>query len=286
MWILYAIGSAFFAGITSILAKCGISKADSNVATALRCIVILVFSWIMVFITGSFSQLTTISMKTLLFLVLSGFSTGASWLFYFKALQIGDINKVVAVDKSSIVLTILLSFLLFQEKVTLFKLIGMVCITIGTYFMIEKKKIIENKTGKSWFTYAILSVIFASLTTILGKIGITNIESNLGSAMRTSVVLVMSWVIVFVFKKQHTIKDIPKKELGFICLSGVATGASWLCFYKALKIGPASLVVPIDKLSILITVFFSYFVFHETISKKVFIGLLLITVGTLVMLIG
>lgn len=285
MWMIYAFGSAFFAGITAILAKCGIRKTDSNVATAIRTGVVLVFSWLMVGIVGSFQEIYTISNFTLLFLILSGLSTGASWLFYFKALQLGNINKVAAIDKSSIILTIILSFIFFQEEVTLYKLLGMIAIGFGTYLMLEKKEGQQTSKNNRWFLYAWLSVIFASLTTILGKIGITGIESNLGTTIRTSVVLVMAWIVVFVTKKQSTVKDIDKKELFFICLSGIATGGSWLCYYHALQTGPASLVAPIDKLSIVVTVIFSSLVFHEYLSKKSLSGLVLIVLGTLVMLL-
>ncbi len=285
MWIVYAFGSAFFAGITAILAKMGIQKTDSNLATALRTIVVFFFAWLMALLAGSINQISSIAPTTLLFLILSGLATGASWLFYFKALQIGNINQVVAVDKTSIVLTIILSFIFFQETVTIYKLTGMIMIVAGTYLMLEKRENTNTTYKNSWFIYAVLSVIFASLTTILGKIGISEIESNLGTAIRTSIVLLMAWLIVLVERKQLTISDIPKKEFFFIALSGIATGSSWLCFYRALQIGPASLITPIDKLSIVVTVIFSYFVFGEKISKKAFSGLVFIVVGTLVMLI-
>lgn len=286
MWILFAFGSAFFAGITAILAKCGIRKTDSTVATAVRTIVVLLFSWLMVFVVGSQDQLGSIDPNTWLFLILSGLATGASWLCYFRALQLGDINKVVPVDKSSVILTMLLAFLFLQEPITPFGGIGVVLIAAGTFLMIEKKDV-EQKEGqkKSWFLYAAGSAIFASLTSILGKIGISGVESNLGTAIRTAVVLLMAWVMVFVAGKAGEVRKIPKNELGFICLSGIATGASWLCYYRALQDGLASIVVPIDKLSILVTVAFSYFVFHERLSKKSAIGLVLIVAGTLAMLI-
>lgn len=286
MWILFAFGSAFFAGITAILAKCGIRKTDSTVATAVRTIVVLLFSWLMVFVVGSQDQLGSIDPNTWLFLILSGLATGASWLCYFRALQLGDINKVVPVDKSSVILTMLLAFLFLQEPITPFGGVGVVLIAAGTFLMIEKKDV-EQKEGqkKSWFLYAAGSAIFASLTSILGKIGISGVESNLGTAIRTAVVLLMAWVMVFVAGKAGEVRKIPKNELGFICLSGIATGASWLCYYRALQDGPASIVVPIDKLSILVTVAFSYFVFHERLSKKSAIGLVLIVAGTLAMLI-
>lgn len=286
MWVVFAFGSAFFAGVTSILAKCGIRKTDSTVATAIRTIVVLIFSWLMVFIAGSQNQLGSIDGKTLLFLILSGLATGGSWLCYFKALQIGDINKVVPIDKSSIILTIILAFIFLNENVSLTKAMGIVLIGAGTFLMIEKKDAdFKKQKGKSWLLYAMGSAVFASLTSILGKIGISNVESNLGTAVRTCVVLLMAWVMVFVTGKQHTIRNIQKKELVFICLSGIATGASWMCYYKALQDGLASVVVPIDKLSVLVTVAFSYIVFHEKLSKKSAVGLVSIVAGTLVMLI-
>lgn len=286
MWILFAFGSAFFAGVTAILAKCGIRKTDSTVATAVRTIVVLLFSWLMVFVVGSQDQLGSIGPNTWLFLILSGLATGASWLCYFRALQLGDINKVLPVDKSSVILTMLLAFLFLQEPITLFGGIGVVLIAAGTFLMIEKKDVEQKEDQKkSWFLYAAGSAIFASLTSILGKIGISGVESNLGTAIRTAVVLLMAWVMVFVAGKAGEVRKIPKNELGFICLSGIATGASWLCYYRALQDGPASIVVPIDKLSILVTVAFSYFVFHERLSKKSAIGLVLIVAGTLAMLI-
>ena len=286
MWILFAFGSAFFAGITAILAKCGIRKTDSTVATAVRTIVVLLFSWLMVFVVGSQDQLGSIDPNTWLFLILSGLATGASWLCYFRALQLGDINKVVPVDKSSVILTMLLAFLFLQEPITPFGGIGVVLIAAGTFLMIEKKDVEQKEDQKkSWFLYAAGSAIFASLTSILGKIGISGVESNLGTAIRTAVVLLMAWVMVFVAGKAGEVRKIPKNELGFICLSGIATGASWLCYYRALQDGLASIVVPIDKLSILVTVAFYYFVFHERLSKKSAIGLVLIVASTLAMLI-
>ena len=286
MWIIYAFGSAIFAGLTSILAKCGIRQTDSTVATAIRTIVVLAFSWLMVFVVGSQGQIGSIGGKTLIFLILSGLATGASWLCYFKALQIGDINKVVPIDKSSTVLTILLAFIFLHEEISLPKAIGVVLIAIGTFMMIEKKDTKPQDTkGKGWLFYAVGSAVFASLTAILGKVGISGVELNLGPAIRTVVVLIMAWVMVFATGKQGEIHKVPKNELGFICLSGLATGASWLCYYKALHGGLASVVVPIDKLSILVTIAFSYIVFHEHLSKKAAGGLVLIVAGTLVMLV-
>lgn len=310
MWLIYAIGSAFFAGVTSILAKCGIRKTDSNVATAVRTIVVLLFSWGMVWIVGSGDQITSISGRTLLFLILSGAATGASWLCYFHALQIGDINKVVPVDKSSTVLTILLALIFLGEGISLTKAAATTVIALGIFLMIERKEPSEidedcgevrQQTGggndsaevpckkqinwkqSAWLAYAAGSAFFASLTAILGKVGISGVESNLGTAIRTCVVLVMAWVMVFVTGKQREVRRIDKKELRYICLSGIATGASWICYYRALQEGPASVVTPIDKLSVIVTVVFSYFVFGEKLNKKAMAGLVLLTVGTVAM---
>ena len=285
MWILYAAGSAFFAGITSILAKCGIRKTDSTVATSLRTMVILLFSWLIVWIVGSGSQIAAISGVTLLFLVLSGAATGASWLCYFRALQTGDINKVVPIDKLSTVLTILLALLFLGEGISLRKMVAVFLIAAGIFLMIEKKDVKDQKAdGKSgWMLYAAGSAFFASLTAILGKIGISGVESNLGTAIRTAGVLIMAWGMFFITGKEKDIKKIDRKELVFICLSGIATGVSWLCYYRALQEGPASVVAPIDKLSVLVTVVFSYFVFGEKLTGKALAGLLLLTAGTVAM---
>ena len=285
MWLLFAFGSALFAGLTAILAKCGIRNTDSNVATALRTGVVLVFSWLMVFVVGAQSGIRDISAKVLIFLILSGLSTGISWLCYFKALQIGDINKVTPIDKSSTVITMLLAFIFLGEEITWLKFVSMILIGIGTYLMIQKKETQEKKEDKKWLLYAVGSAVFASLTSILGKIGIQDVNSNLGTAIRTAVVLVMAWIVVFVTGKQDTVKNIDRKSWLFLILSGFATGGSWLCYYRALQTGPASVVVPIDKLSILVTIAFSYVVFHEKLSLKSGAGLLLIVVGTLALLI-
>ena len=285
MWVLYAVGAAFFAGITAILAKCGIRETDSTVATAIRTVVVLIFAWLMVFVVGSGGQITALSAKTWVFLILSGLATGGSWLCYFKALQLGEVNKVVPIDKSSTVLTILLAFVFLHESVSVAKAIGVVGIALGTFLMIEKKDVAKKETtGHGWFFYAVGAAVFASLTAILGKVGIEGVESNLGTAIRTVVVLVMAWVMVFVTGKQHTLRHVPKKELGFICLSGLATGGSWLCYYHALQDGLASVVVSIDKLSILVTILFSYVVFHETLNRRSAVGLVAIVAGTLLML--
>ena len=282
MWIIYAIGSSFFAGITSILAKCGIKKTDSNTATAIRTIVVLLFSWIMVLLTGTQSQITQIGGKTLLFLILSGLATGASWLCYFHAIQNGDINKVVPIDKSSTILTILFALIFLGEGLTLQKAVCVILIGVGTMLMISPKKTEGKRMQKnSWLIYAILSAVFASLTAILGKIGIEGVDSNLGTAIRTTVVLFMAWMMVFITGKSREIRQIEKKELIFLILSGLATGASWMCYYRALQDGPASVVVPIDKLSILVTIVFSGIIFHEKLTRKAAAGLGCILLGTI-----
>ena len=270
MWVTMAVLSALFAGVTSILAKCGIKKTDSDVATALRTIIVLAFSWIMVFVVGSFDTIAEISSKSLAFLILSGIATGASWLCYFKALSIGNVNKVVPVDKSSTILTVLLAIVLFGETKNLtLKLICTFFLAVGIFLMIEKKACEDKKGNTSaWLPYAAASAVFAALTSILAKVGIENVESNLGTAIRTCVVLIMAWIIVFIKGKQSFITKINKKELIFIGLSGVATGCSWLCYYYAIQNGIVSVVVPIDKLSILVSIAFSRIVFNERLSKK------------------
>ena len=284
LWIIAAIFSAFFAGLTSILAKCGIKKTDSDLATALRTIVVLFFSWIMVFVVGSQSTIADIRPTSLVFLVLSGIATGASWICYFKALSTGDINKVVPIDKSSTILTVLLAMICFGETTNLAaKLVATGVLGVGIFLMVEKKKNAGTAEGRAWMVYAALAAIFAALTSILAKVGISGVESNLGTAIRTAVVLLMAWIVVFLRGKQKGLKTLDKRELLFISLSGLATGASWLCYYYAIGHGLVSVVVPIDKLSILVTVAFSYIVFKEKLSIKAMAGLGLMVAGTLLM---
>ena len=286
MWLIAAILSAVFAGLTAILAKCGIKKTDSDVATAIRTVVVLIFAWVMVFVVGSAELITSIETKPLIFLLLSGLATGASWICYFKALSMGDVNKVVPIDKSSTILSVLLAIICFGETEQLaIKLIGTVILAIGIFLMVEKKQNGQKEEHRAWMIYAVLSALFAALTSILAKIGISGVESNLGTAIRTGVVLLMAWIIVFVKGKQHQIKTLDKKELVFIALSGIATGASWLFYYYAIQNGIVSVVVPIDKLSIVFTVAFSYFVFKEKLSRKAFAGLALMVAGTLLMVV-
>lgn len=287
MWLLMAILSAFFAGITSILAKCGVRKTDSDVATALRTIVVLLFSWLMVFVVGSQNTLSSISPRSLLFLALSGLATGASWICYFKALSMGDVNKVVPIDKSSTILTVLMAIIIFGETNRLpVKLISTALLAAGVFLMIEKKAAGESTGRRGWIIYAVLSAVFAALTSILAKVGIENVESNLGTALRTGVVLVMAWAVVLIKGKQPMVKQLDARETVFIALSGVATGASWLCYYYAIQNGTVSIVVPIDKLSIIVSMAFSYLVFGEKLSKKALLGLALMVGGTLLMAIA
>lgn len=285
MWLVMAVLSAFFAGITSVLAKCGIKKTDSDVATAIRTIVVLAFSWIMVAIVGSFNTIKNVTPKSLVFLILSGVATGASWLCYFKALSTGDVNKVVPIDKSSTILTILLAIIFFGETNNLWiKLVCAFFLAVGIFLTIDKKET-DGESKGTWLPYAIGSAVFAALTSIFAKVGIDGVESNLGTAIRTVVVLIMAWMVVFVKGKQSQIKEIEGKELFFILVSGVATGASWLCYYYAIQSGIVSVVVPIDKLSVLIAVGFSIVVFKEKLSVKAAIGLAIMTIATVAMAI-
>lgn len=285
LWLFFAFGSALFAGLTAVLAKIGIENVNSTLATAVRTAVVLVFSWLMVFIVGSQDGIGSISARTLLFLVLSGLATGASWLCYFRALQLGDVNKVAPIDKSSTVLTILLAFILLGEPISLPQVAGVVCIGAGTLMMIARTQ--EGGAVKSsrWLIYALLSAVFASLTSIFGKIGVEDVESNLGTAIRTAVVLVMAWLMVFITGGQKGIRLISRRSWLFLILSGLATGASWLCYYRALQDGPASVVVPIDKLSILVTIIFSGVVLKEKLTRRAAAGLVLILIGTGAMLL-
>lgn len=286
MWLLCAFGSAFFAGITAILAKCGIRKTDSTVATAIRTIVVLAFAWAMVFVAGAQGGLTTIDARSLTFLALSGLATGASWLCYFRALQLGDVNKVVPIDKSSTVLTILLAAALLGESITYLKGLATLAIGAGTLLMIEPRRPRSGTPANGrWLPFAVGSAAFASLTAILGKIGIAGVESNLGTALRTGVVLLMSWMMVLVTGKRREAAHVPRRELALIALSGLATGASWLCYYRALQDGPASAVVSVDRLSLLVTVLFSRIVLHEKLSARAVFGLAAIVAGTLLMLL-
>ena len=303
MWMLFAAGSAVCAGLTAVLAKCGIRNADSNVVTAIRTSVVLLFAWLMVFLTGVQGETAALSSRNYTFLILSGLSTGVSWLCYFKALQLGDVNKVAPIDKSSTILTMLLAFAILSEPLKINMIIGMAAMGAGTYLMIQKRPEVQetalqaagdHRSGgrrkkiapsNQCLLYAAGSAVCASLTSILAKIGIDGVDSNLGTAIRTGVVLIMAWAIVFITKKQNTIKQITKRDLIFIILSGLATGASWLCYFKALQDGPASIVVPVDKLSIVVTVAFSYFILHERLTKKALLGLLLLVGGSLTLLI-
>lgn len=284
MWLIMAVLSAFFAGLTSILAKCGIKKTDSDVATAVRTVVVLLFAWVMVFLAGSYGQIGGIAPKSFVFLILSGLATGASWICYFKALSMGDVNKVVPIDKSSAVLTVLLAMICFGETDHFpVKLCCTAVLAAGIFLMVEKKETEKKDVDGKWKLYAVLSALFAALTSILAKAGIVGVESNLGTALRTGVVLLMAWAMVFLKGKQKQMKEIDRKELFYISLSGLATGASWLCYYYAIQNGIVSVVVPIDKMSILVTVLFSFLVFHEKLSRKAFAGLCLMAAAAVIM---
>lgn len=287
MWILFAFGSALFAGMTSVLAKMGLQKVDSDLATALRTVIVLLFSWLMVFLVGSEGTITLVSGRSLVFLILSGGATGASWLCYFKALQLGSVNRVTPIDKSSTILTVVLAFLFLNEVPGIWKLIGLVLLAAGMILMVQRtdgQGEEQSRAGKSWIFYAVLSAVFAALTSILAKVGIQGIESNLGTAIRTIVVLVMAWGIVLLRNKHGDLQGIDRRSWLFLVFSGLATGLSWLCYYRALQEGPASVVVPIDKLSILVTIVFSRVFLQECLPKKAKAGLLLVVGGTLMML--
>lgn len=286
LWLGFALGSAFFAGITAVLAKVGMKNVNSTLATAIRTVVVLVFSWWMVFLVGSQAEIARLSGRTLFYLVLSGLSTGASWLCYFRALQLGDVNKVAPIDKSSTVLTILLAFLLLGEPVSAPQIVGVLGIGTGTLLMISRKETdVGGKPDGRWLLFACLSALFASLTSIFGKIGVEGVESNLGTAIRTVVVLGMAWLMVFVTGQQKGIRRIGRKDWLFLLLSGLSTGLSWLCYYRALQDGPASVVVPVDKLSILVTIVFSRLILHEKLSRRAAAGLALLVLGTGAMLL-
>ncbi|MFC2459233.1 EamA family transporter [Peptidiphaga sp.] len=285
MWLVFALASALLAGLTSILAKCGIRKTDSDVATAVRTAVVVVFAWTMVGVAGSFGQIADIDARSLLFLILSGLATGASWLCYFRALQIGDVNKVVPVDKSSTVLTIVLAFVFLGERVSLATAAAVASIGLGTLMMVERRDVAGEPGARrgGWLPFVVLSAVFASLTALLGKVGIEGVESNLGTAVRCVVVLAMAWLVVLARGKGGLVRASPRGELGFLCLSGLATGGSWLCYFRALQEGPASVVVPVEKLSVLVSIGFAFVVFRERLTRKGFAGLCLVTAGTLAM---
>lgn len=291
MWVLFALASAVFAGLTSVLAKAGVQNVNSNLATAIRTTVVLIFAWLIAAGTGTLPSITNLSPTTWLFLVLSGLATGGSWLCYFRALQLGDVNKVVPVDKSSIILTVIFAFIFLGESVTPLKVIGLIAIAIGTWFMVMNKptdhssKPSSQSQSHTWLYFALASAVFAALTSILGKVGIEGVDSNLGTAIRTTVVLVLAWAIAIGRKDTTHIKDISRFELLMLVLSGIATGASWLCFYHALQIGPASGVVPVDKLSVGFAILFAYFAFGERLTKRSAIGLAVLIAGTILMVV-
>lgn len=286
MWIVAAVFSAFFAGITAILSKCGIKNVNSDVATAIRTSVVLVFAWAIVFVTGAYETLSEIDPRSLIFLVLSGIATGTSWICYFKALSLGEVSKVAAVDKSSVIFSVLIAIAVFPTERRLWwvKLICLAAVGAGTWLMTEIKRS-EEKTKTTWFFFALLSAIFAAITSVLSKLGMENVNSDCATAIRTGIVLIMAWLIVFAKKETGLVKEVNKKDLLFLVLSGISTGISWLCYFYAIQHGQISVVVPIDKLSIVITVVFSVIFLKEKASSKVWLGLGLLTAGTLCMAI-
>lgn len=285
MWMLFACGAAFFAGVTAVLAKAGIRHTDSTVATALRTPVVLAGAWAMVLLVGSQDSLGRADARSLVLLVLSGLATGASWLCYFRALQLGEVSKVVPIDKMSTVMTVLLAVVLLGEGLSPAGGAGVALMTAGTLLMLERDDLRALphalRGGGGWLVYALGSAVFAALTAVLGKAGIVGVESSLGTAVRTAVVLVMAWALVLATGKWGEVRRVPRGELGWVLASGAATAASWLCFYRALQEGPASVVVPIDRLSVLVTVAFSAFVLREPVGRRYLVGLALLVAGTL-----
>lgn len=278
MWILFAVGSAFFAGATSVLAKAGIKSVSSNFATAFRTGVVLIFSWLMVFVVGCQNAVSTITPRALVFLALSGAATGLSWLCYFKALSIGNLSKVVAVDKSSTFLTILLALIFFHEPFHWLTGLGIAVMIVGTALMLEKGD--AKKGERGWLFYAAGSAVFAALQSILGKVGVQDMDSTLTTALRTVVVLVFAWAIVLVKKEGGDWKKMTRRDAVLLVLSGITTGASWLCYYRALQTGRASVVVPIDKCSMLFAVALSAIFLKEKQTRRSLLALALVVAGT------
>lgn len=279
MWILFAVGSAFFAGATSVLAKAGIQSVSSNFATAFRTGVVLIFSWLMVFVVGCQNAVSTITPRALVFLTLSGAATGLSWLCYFKALSIGNLSKVVAVDKSSTFLTILLALIFFREPFHWLTGLGIAVMIAGTALMLEKGD--AKKGERGWLFYAAGSAVFAALQSILGKVGVQDMDSTLATALRTMVVLIFAWAIVLGKKEGGDWKKMTRRDAVLLVLSGITTGASWLCYYRALQTGRASVVVPIDKCSMLFAVALSAIFLKEKQTRRSLLALALVVAGTL-----
>lgn len=279
MWILFAVGSAFFAGATSVLAKAGIKSVSSNFATAFRTGMVLICSWLMVFVVGCQNAVSTITPRALVFLALSGAATGLSWLCYFKALSIGNLSKVVAVDKSSTFLTILLALIFFREPFHWLTGLGIAVMIAGTALMLEKGD--AKKGEKGWLFYAAGSAVFAALQSILGKVGVQDMDSTLATALRTVVVLIFAWAIVLGKKEGGDWKKMTRRDAVLLVLSGITTGASWLCYYRALQTGRASVVVPIDKCSMLFAVALSAIFLKEKQTRRSLLALALVVAGTL-----
>ena len=278
MWILFAVGSAFFAGATSVLAKAGIQSVSSDFATAFRTGVVLLFSWLMVFVVGCQNAVSTITPRALVFLALSGAATGLSWLCYFKALSIGNLSKVVAVDKSSTFLAILLALIFFREPFHWLTGLGIAVMIVGTALLLEKGD--AKKGERGWLFYAAGSAVFAALQSILGKVGVQDMDSTLATALRTVVVLAFAWAIVLGKKEGGDWKKMTRRDAVLLVLSGITTGASWLCYYRALQTGRASVVVPIDKCSMLFAVALSGIFLKEKQPRRSLLALALVVAGT------
>lgn len=284
MWLIYAFAASFFAGITAILAKIGLTNTEVRVATAIRTSVVLIFAWFMVLVTGGLLHIPTIDIQIVYYLVISGIATGASWLCYFKALQLGDVSRVTPIDKSSTILTMILAIIFFNEHFSTLKLFAMVIIGIGIILMIHLDSSQERATNKRWVYYAIGAAFFASLTTIFAKMGVRYMHTTLAMAIRTTVVFIMAWLMVYLNKNKYPLVEIEKHSWKYLVWSGITTGVSWFFYHEAIAEGPSSVVVPIDKLSIVITIIFSYLVLKEKVSFRTVIGLGTIVVGTMLLL--
>lgn len=297
LWLIAAFASALFAGVVSILAKCGLKTMNSDVATALRTCVVAIFTWVMVAIVGSAGSVAAITPRSWLFLALSGLATGASWICYFKALSLGDVNRVVPIDKSSTLMAVIISIVLFNETNDLaLRLVGTLVATVGTFLMIERKandaapvkgadtasrdSCPDRASGDTSLIFALLAAVFAALTSVLAKVGIEGVESNLATAIRTMFVLVMAWVIVIGKGKLKQVREINRGDFAFLVASGIATGASWLCYYYAIQMGQVSVIVQVDKLSLLVSIAFASAVFGERLSRRGTLGLAFIVLGT------
>ena len=278
MYIIYALLASVFSGLTSVFAKTGIKNIDSLLATFLRTIVISLFLFLIVIWKENLNEIFLLDKKTILFLILSGISNTLLWICYFKALDLGTVSKVTPVDKTSIVLTLILSSLFLNEKITTIKIISIVLILSGTFLTIKKES--KGSKDNKWIIYAILTAVFTSTTTVLSKIGIESTNTTLITFLRTIVVLIILTTITLFKKKYKSIKDIEKRSWLFIILSGLSTSLSWLFYFKALALGEASIVFPIEKLSLVVSILISIIFLKEKVNKKQIIGIIIIVIGT------